>query len=62
MGVKAGGEGVSYEERGVLTGEVESGAMASTKKGDFRRRAWWAVSLVAASPEPMFRVMMGDRR
>lgn len=45
-----------------LTGEAESGAMASAKKGDLMRRAWWAVSCVAASPEPMFRVTMGDLR
>ena len=55
---REGGERVG----GWLTGEAESGAIASAKKGDFKRRAWWAVSWVAASPEPMRRVTIGDLR
>lgn len=45
-----------------LTGEAESGAMASTKKGDLTSRAWWAVSWVATSPDPMCKVTIGDLR
>ncbi len=43
-------------------GEGESGAMASAKKGDLMRRAWWAERVVCSEPEPMRRVMMGDLR
>ena len=57
--VEWGGEGGG----GVgLTGGADAGAIASAKKGDLTRRAWWAVSWVTASPEPMCRVTIGDLR
>lgn len=43
-------------------GEGESEAIASAKKGDLRRRAWWAERVVCSEPEPRRRVMTGDFR
>jgi hypothetical protein len=45
-----------------LVASAPNCAMAEAKKGDRRRRVWWAVRRVESSPAPTRISMIGDRR